>query len=112
MSVYVKDMDMPSGCLSCDFCNPFTDEPYCQRLMKTTPKGNRLKDCPIVPEAPAQRWIPVSERLPEPNVDVLVCVKRGNRMDIDLDFLDDRGKFDAPNVTHWAPVPEPPEEVQ
>ena len=48
MSVLIKGMKMPSGCISCDFCNPFTDEPYCRRLMRITPKVTRLKDCPLV----------------------------------------------------------------
>ena len=48
MSVLIKGMKMPSGCISCDFCNPFTDKPYCRRLMRITPKVTRLKDCPLV----------------------------------------------------------------
>lgn len=51
MSVLFKDMDMPTGCLSCDFCNPFVDEPYCRRLMKQAPKATRLEDCPLDPTA-------------------------------------------------------------
>ena len=54
MSVLIKDMKMPSGCISCDFCNPFTDEPYCRRLMRITPKVTRLKDCPLVEVAVTQ----------------------------------------------------------
>lgn len=49
MSVLIKGMGMPSGCLSCDFCNQFVDEPYCRRLMRRTPKVTRLEDCPLVP---------------------------------------------------------------
>ena len=48
MSILIKGMKMPSGCISCDFCNPFADEPYCRRLMRKTPKVTRLKDCPLV----------------------------------------------------------------
>lgn len=48
MSVMIKGMKMPSGCISCDLCNTFTDEPYCRRLMRKTPKATRLKDCPLV----------------------------------------------------------------
>jgi len=48
MSVLVKGMNMPSGCISCDFCNTFTDEPYCRRLMRKTPNVTRLKECPLV----------------------------------------------------------------
>ncbi len=52
MSVLIKGMEMPSGCLSCDFCNPFVDEPYCRRLMRKTSKVTRLEDCPLVPVPP------------------------------------------------------------
>ena len=47
MSVLVEGMDMPTGCISCDFCNPFVEEPYCRRLMKRVPKVTRLDNCPI-----------------------------------------------------------------
>ena len=48
MSVFVKDMQMPSGCGSCDFANFFSDgEPYCRRLMKRVKASSRLPDCPI-----------------------------------------------------------------
>lgn len=59
MSILIKGMEMPSGCISCDFCNPFTDEPYCRRLMRKTPKVTRLKDCPLVevpPHGPLIDW--------------------------------------------------------
>lgn len=52
MSVLIKGMKIPTSCLSCDFCNPFADEPYCRRLMRRIPKDTRLEDCPIV-EIPA-----------------------------------------------------------
>ena len=52
MSVIVKDMEMPTGCLSCDFCIPFVDEPYCRRLMRRAERAKRLPDCPIVPRPP------------------------------------------------------------
>ena len=47
MSVLIKGMDMPTGCLSCDFCNVRTGNPYCIRLMELTPKTSRLADCPF-----------------------------------------------------------------
>jgi len=52
MGVYIKGMEMPSGCISCDFCNPFVEKPYCRRLMKRVPKVTRLDNCPLVPVPP------------------------------------------------------------
>ena len=47
MGVYIKNMKMPGECLACDFCNPFAEEPYCRRLMRSTPTSTRLPDCPL-----------------------------------------------------------------
>lgn len=57
MSILIKGMKMPTSCLSCDFCNPFTDTPYCRRLMKITPISTRLDDCPLVELPPHGRLI-------------------------------------------------------
>ena len=52
MSILIEGMEMPTGCISCDFCNPFVEEPYCRRLMKRVPRVTRLDNCPLseVPE--------------------------------------------------------------
>lgn len=64
MAILVKGMEMPTGCISCDFCNPFVEEPYCRRLMKRVPKVTRLDNCPLieVPE-PHGRLIDASEKI-------------------------------------------------
>jgi len=62
----------------------------------------------------AQRWIPVSERLPEPYTRVLACIKSGY-MEVDYMYSEpivDVGSADfnsLDNVTHWMPLPQPPE---
>ena len=62
----------------------------------------------------AQRWIPVSERLPEPYTRVLACIKSGY-MEVDYMYSEpivDVGIADfnsLDNVTHWMPLPNPPE---
>lgn len=61
-------------------------------------------------------WIRVDERLPETYVDVLVC--NGNEF-ITVALYDgerwmeviDEFEILWPSVTHWMPLPEPPEEV-
>lgn len=57
MSIIVKGMEKPKSCLACDFCNPFTEKPYCRRLMKVTPKTATLPDCPLVEVPPHGRLI-------------------------------------------------------
>jgi hypothetical protein len=64
------------------------------------------------------RWIPVSERLPEENVSVLVFTKDGkfDRAGMHVAILDEDGEwypshgdgYMFPVVTHWMPLPEPP----
>ena len=62
----------------------------------------------------AQRWIPVSERLPEPYTRVLACIKSGY-MEVDYMYSEpivDVGIADfnsLDNVTHWMPLPPSPE---
>lgn len=48
MSVLIKGMKMPEHCMSCDLCNPYVDEPYCRRFLRSVPKEGRLKDCPLI----------------------------------------------------------------
>ena len=63
-------------------------------------------------EISIRRWIPVTERLPEPLVNVLALYGDGR---MDIDWVDHEGCFLCENlydgVTHWMPLPEPPEEV-
>ena len=71
-----------------------------------------------------QKWIPVTERLPELeqyiySVDVLFYV---NGDDIQIGYVNlesgnwkcrgSRTVFQKDYVTHWMPLPEPPKEVE
>jgi hypothetical protein len=65
------------------------------------------------------RWIPVTEKLPEDSkhklphtaIEVLVRNIKGNFLAVLLDgeFWDEGNLID--HVTHWMPLPEPPEEA-
>ena len=61
------------------------------------------------------RWISVEERLPEPDVFVLVGYKRYDRvfegcyLEDEKDWCDREYSYIAP-PSHWMPLPEPPKE--
>ena len=59
----------------------------------------------------AQRWIPVSERLPEEGEGVVVAVEGGFVYPDTFDCVSEGilHFYDSCNVTHWMPLPEPPE---
>jgi len=71
----------------------------------------------------AQRWIPVSERLPENYQRVIACgtdyanepVGAAKFIDgkwYDQDVVDNCGDWERLyNVTHWLPLPAPPEAI-
>jgi hypothetical protein len=69
-------------------------------------------------EKEAERWIPVTERLPEARVDVLVATpKRGGGNRVRVGWYSDVteswhvGEFDTQEkVTHWKPMPDAPKE--
>ena len=58
------------------------------------------------------KWIPVTERLPEICEEVLVCTTRGNVMTChyEKDLFIQYDSWVTPDVTHWMPLPEPPKE--
>lgn len=65
----------------------------------------------------AGRWIPVGERLPKRNEDVLL-VSDGAVTHGHLFYYQDGRRFftahamEIPRVTHWRPLPEPPKMKQ
>ncbi|HBZ7517213.1 TPA: DUF551 domain-containing protein [Klebsiella pneumoniae] len=79
---------------------------------------NKAGSTPEIPDA----WIPVSERMPEDEQEVLTINKMGHRF---VSFFDKHSglffdRLDAPAacciehvlVTHWMPLPAAPQEVK
>ena len=69
-----------------------------------------------------QKWIPVSERLPEPFVSVLACIPSEAPLPIVHEsYIADHDKwvciltaerYKSGEVTHWMPLPPRPEDVK
>ena len=62
---------------------------------------------------PQNEWVSVEERLPEHLKDVLALYGNGK---IDIDWVDSSGDFKFGSlfdgVTHWMPLPAPPDKEQ
>lgn len=86
-----------------------------------------LQGCRILQEAvaaiqrqPRMRWIPVTERLPQNYISVLVYIPTAEPLPMVHEAcIGDDGEWyssvfygiENEDVTHWMPLPEPPEEV-
>ncbi len=62
-----------------------------------------------------QKWIPVTERLPNLWETVIVCDTREQYVGACMyygndDWLHDDKLWDTSEITHWMPLPEPPKE--
>lgn len=77
---------------------------------KTIEERNNLEVVPVDMSAIIRRWISMKERLPEWQDDVLVHYDGGR---IDISWVDSLGDFSYQNlygrVTHWMPLPAPPD---
>lgn len=75
---------------------------------------DRIKAIPAADVVKRPRWIPVTERLPEKDKWVLrysaitgaTWLAYRNSIGV---WMDEQGK--APYITHWMPLPEPPEDA-
>ena len=83
-----------------DVCNP---EDCCQAL--------KYAERAYEEKYRKQEWISVKDKLPEKNVRVLVYLETDRSYTkIDTDRLDNRGFVRwYKDVTHWMPLPQPPE---
>lgn len=64
-----------------------------------------------------QKWIPVSERLLEEDVRVLVRIDQNSKWHTEVELDTDRRHKNSwvrwgEAITHWMPLPEPPKEVE
>ncbi len=103
----------------CDNNCPYTPEINCTRVQRQDALA-----CIRQLEAQVPTWISAEERLPEISDVVLVIASGKPRENIELhdafliaSFWGDEGwiadgyeEWDAVNVTHWMPLPEPPKE--
>lgn len=121
MSVVI-DMDKPERCGVC----PLRSGARCvMHDVLYFDWSDEHANCPLRPAQDRERWIPVAERLPPLDTDVLVF-SHGNisvcaliRLDArtaDMAWEDDYGFWDDEEgvaaVTRWMPLPEPPKEEE
>ena len=123
-----------ADCRNCVFCKEiWKDDAYnCLQNLRL-PFFNIVEVNECTKYLSALKWIPVSERLPEEDGDylttcrcmgvrfyeVLSFAKDGEAVDYyDLtakqnvwyEYLSEYGYVSRTNVTHWMPLPEPPQE--
>jgi len=98
--------------------------PEALRFLASTAKTAEAHWMNKAAEEIERRWIPVSERLPEHDTNVLIAVGRKDGEVVvkevlfvdwslphepaDPRFSDDYGGEDLKDVSHWMPLPEPP----
>lgn len=83
----------------------FIDDPYC------IPDERDFADHLIENGVTVQKWIPVTERLPELSGEYLVyCGEYDGICVLYYEILKTKGKWRSnwKEVTHWMPLPEPP----
>ena len=89
-----------------------TKNTYEEHSITVESKNNEtVADALIANGVTIQKWIPVTERLPEEDVRVLVWLGTGDitYTQIDTDRLHKKKwRRWTKNVTHWMPLPEPP----
>lgn len=90
--------------------SPVVCDPNCKYYKSQHCHAERYADHMIANGVTIQKWIPVTERLPDAWVDVLSCDRNKN---LTVDCVDKKGKWyseykDLEEVTHWVPLPQPP----
>lgn len=122
MGIYIHNMKMPKYTTKAEFGIDADGNPLCMVYHEDGTEPD-IYDVVPLPEGHGRltaEWISVKERLPEQNQRVLVCGVRGgvqicryweNRdYGGGLQFMFFTNKQKSITVTHWMPLPEPPEE--
>ena len=75
-----------------------------------------IDDMPAADVQPINQWISCKEEMPEDGISVLICSNRGTvhkvTYDSDMGYFyiaDSDLHYNELDVTHWQPLPEPPE---
>lgn len=105
------------GNADADVCESYPDG-HCDWGFGRSNINAVIDGIPAADVEPMRRWIPCSERMPEPNgkdASYLVYVPSFGAVDI-ADYHPDVDEWTfmglPVTVTHWMPLPEPPEEVK
>ena len=102
-------------CSACENAYPTVDWPYpCEERTATNNNmdeaANIIESLVVQLEAAQPKWISVEERLPEPYTWVTVYNPNGKYTKIDADeIVGGNWVRHCGKVTHWMPLPEPPE---
>lgn len=126
MSILIKGMSMPKNCNDCNFqaggwCFARSSEPYFSDWC-VSDVSDRPPWCPLVELPPYEpKWIPVTERLPLYGQDVLAVRTYGDGEKCQEVLMahiavwnEETGEkwWNATNITHWMPLPQPPTESE
>ena len=104
----MAEMDMKEKLV--ELLNNSFDDQYGKRGLLTAP---HTADHLIANGVTVQKWIPVTERLPELSGEYLVyCGEYDGICVLYYEILKTKGKWRSnwKEVTHWMPLPEPPKE--
>lgn len=94
-----------------DVCESYPDG-YCDWGFGRKNINDVIDGVPAADVEPVRRWIPCSERLPDMPGDYQVCTKNeyyGTKNVSKRYFNGDYWSGRWTNITHWMPLPEPPE---
>lgn len=103
------------SCLNCPCCNIAAEHFRCNKMNTDAADLIEAQAAEIEKlKAQVPRWIPVTERLPEVGLRVLVLDRRGNAMTRTLSQLAGEkepsfrpdGLLPKRHITHWMPIPE------